>query len=305
MFDNGTPECFPKPVGVGKGHSYPAGTTDYAARKAYRAAVAEGEYTAHGYKHLKASTEAEAMAFSRRGSAAQYLPDVSNAGLEKIALQKGFVVEHGRGLLCLCRVRPSDRLQQRRINQLDQGRTQRRSVSWTPSFGERVAPGGAGPFRALTGEHPTIKVVFKMELTKVKTPGLEKASIKTSGAWKILHHRFFQVSPEDADKMEIEEKGWTVWNLCFLEDLLQVVNSSAGLLLDVGWYPDSDPSGTYRLQLVRVHEEGKEGHASYDWHNPVVDFRTRCLDELLAEIHRIVGDDTRAQDSVPVTPPVL
>lgn len=92
-----TPKCFPKPVGVRKGHSYPQGTTDYAARKAYRSAVAEAEYTVHGHKHLKASTEAEAMAFSRGGGAAQYLPEVSNSGLEKIALQKGYVVERGGG----------------------------------------------------------------------------------------------------------------------------------------------------------------------------------------------------------------
>jgi len=42
-------------------------------------------------------TEAEAKAFSSGGGAAQYLPDVSNKGLEKTALEKGFIVDHGGG----------------------------------------------------------------------------------------------------------------------------------------------------------------------------------------------------------------
>jgi hypothetical protein len=86
---------YPQPVGVADGHSYPQGASDYAARKAYRTAVGEAENSVHGYKHLQASTEAEAMQFSRGGGAAQYLPEVSNVGLEKIALQKGFVIQHG------------------------------------------------------------------------------------------------------------------------------------------------------------------------------------------------------------------
>ncbi|MFO0808887.1 MAG: SEC-C metal-binding domain-containing protein [Gemmataceae bacterium] len=95
MLVHNGPDCFPKPVGVGKGYSYPEGVTSYAARKAHRTTVAEAENSVHGYKHLKATTEAEAAKFSSGGGAAQYLPGVSNKGLEKIALEKGFVVEHG------------------------------------------------------------------------------------------------------------------------------------------------------------------------------------------------------------------
>lgn len=82
------------PIGVAKGHAYP-GITEYAARKAYRTSVAEASYSTHNFKHLKASTAAEALQFSQGGSPAQYLPGISNAGLEKLALQKGFVMEHG------------------------------------------------------------------------------------------------------------------------------------------------------------------------------------------------------------------
>jgi hypothetical protein len=98
MLVHNGPDCFPKPVGVGKGHSYPPGTTGNAARKAFRTEVAEAQQTIHGYKHLKAKTEAEAISFSTGAKApAQYLPGLSNKGLEKIALEKGFIMEHGGG----------------------------------------------------------------------------------------------------------------------------------------------------------------------------------------------------------------
>lgn len=98
MLVHNGPECFPKPAGVDEGHSYPPGIMDYAARKAYRTAVAEAKYNVHKYKHLQATTEAEAIKFSSgQGAAAQYMPGISNSGLEKLALQKGFVMEHNNG----------------------------------------------------------------------------------------------------------------------------------------------------------------------------------------------------------------
>lgn len=124
---------------------------------------------------------------------------------------------------------------------------------------------------------------------KVETLALELASITTSPEWQITYHRLFNVSPENAGQVEAKRDGFTVWDLCFSQDLLQIVNVSKGLLLDVGWYPHADPLGTFGLQVIRVYDEGKKGRDSYDWQNPVIEFETRSLDELLAEIHRIVG----------------
>lgn len=137
-------------------------------------------------------------------------------------------------------------------------------------------------------------MIFK----QVETPGLELVSIKTRPEWEIEYHRLFNISPENADKVEVNGARVTVWDLCFLQDLLQIVNASEGLLLDVGWYPHADPSGTFCLRVIRVYEEGKKGRDFYDWQHPVAEFETRCLDELLAEIHRIVGEATGVQNGV-------
>ncbi len=78
------------------GHSYPPNVTTNAARKAHRTDVATSTWTNHGYKHLQARTLDDAKAFSSNGGAAQYLPGVNNKALEKLAAQKGFVIEHGK-----------------------------------------------------------------------------------------------------------------------------------------------------------------------------------------------------------------
>ncbi len=98
MLVHNGPPCLVKPVGVNPGHSYPPGVESLNAKKAFRTEVAESTYNNHTYKHLKAKTEAEAKAFSTgKGADAQYLLGVSNNGLEKIALEKGFIVDHGGG----------------------------------------------------------------------------------------------------------------------------------------------------------------------------------------------------------------
>jgi hypothetical protein len=64
----------------------------YYKRKAWRTRVQTATYSDHGRKHLRARTEAEAAAMSRNGGAAQYLPGINNAALEREALQQGTVI---------------------------------------------------------------------------------------------------------------------------------------------------------------------------------------------------------------------
>lgn len=66
-------------------------------RRALAGFNAPNDTSDHNYKHLQASTVDEAIEFSSNGGNAQYLPELSNGGLEMMALQKGFVIEHGGG----------------------------------------------------------------------------------------------------------------------------------------------------------------------------------------------------------------
>jgi hypothetical protein len=64
-------------------------------RKKIRQIINDAEYSSHGSKHIKAKTAEEARQMSFK--AAQYLPGVNNAALEKIALQKGTLVPRPNG----------------------------------------------------------------------------------------------------------------------------------------------------------------------------------------------------------------
>jgi hypothetical protein len=127
-------------------------------------------------------------------------------------------------------------------------------------------------------------------IKRVVTPGVELLTLPATGpAWRVTHHRLFDVSPDNADKIEVQGARVTIWDLCFPEDLLQIVNDRKGLLLDVGWYPHADPSGSYCLRLIRVHDGGAKGADSYDWQHPVVDFETRSLAEILQKIQELAA----------------
>lgn len=128
-----------------------------------------------------------------------------------------------------------------------------------------------------------------MSFLRIETPGLDLAMIRTNPEWAIEYHRLFDVSPDDAEKAVVNGgNGVNIWQLCFHEDLLQISNAHKELLLDVGWYPDSDSTGRYHLQMIRAHNSGKKGRDSYDWQHPIENFETRSLSDLLAKIHSIV-----------------
>ncbi|WP_235828143.1 hypothetical protein [Brevibacillus migulae] len=83
--------------------------------------------------------------------------------------------------------------------------------------------------------------------------------LKIPAGFAVTYNNFYDVlpeMPEDPDDDII--KNWSF----FTEDLLQIVMMDLKkgsysipdehLLIDLGWYPDSDPKGEYYLQLVKV-----------------------------------------------------
>ncbi|MCY9517913.1 hypothetical protein [Paenibacillus apiarius] len=76
-----------------KHHDYVA-HDGYYNRKEFRSNIAKAESSEHGFKHIKAKTEDEAIRFSETGDKnAQYLPTIKNKVLEREALQKGLIFQ--------------------------------------------------------------------------------------------------------------------------------------------------------------------------------------------------------------------
>ncbi len=72
----------------------------------------------------------------------------------------------------------------------------------------------------------------------------------------------------------------------FTEDLLQVRDPLGLYLIDIGWYPERSPDGTYRCRLVK----------GQDWGSPLLDSRVTTLadvrmwlDESIALVKRKIA----------------
>jgi hypothetical protein len=122
-------------------------------------------------------------------------------------------------------------------------------------------------------------------------PTPQLADIQPARGWRVIHHRLFQLRPDQADQVVITKKGFSVWDLYFLQDLILAENASEKLLLDVGWYPHADPSGSFRMLVVRQLPDSNSTEISFDWEHPLEDVETRSVDELLSRIHSIVRKD--------------
>jgi len=55
----------------------------------------------------------------------------------------------------------------------------------------------------------------------------------------------------------------------FKNDILQIKFGDK-FILDVGWYPEFDPSGHFVIRVI----------LDYDWHNPLLKTKCNTLDEL-------------------------
>ena len=69
-------------------------------------------------------------------------------------------------------------------------------------------------------------------------------SLQIPGGWKVVQNHFYDITPVDAldgDRLDFP----------FIEDILQLTNDHLRMTLDLGWYPNGDPSGYYRLLLIQ------------------------------------------------------
>src|SRR5207248_731795 len=71
------------------------------------------------------------------------------------------------------------------------------------------------------------------------------------------------------------------------EDLVQIQSMDGSRLVDVGWYPEMDPKGTFRCRLI----------ANSDWQNPLEELRTREA----ARVRAWITDVTTRHSNPPLT----
>ncbi len=84
--------------------------------------------------------------------------------------------------------------------------------------------------------------------------------------WTIMINKLEDIEPEE---LSPEDK---IWLYAYTEDILYMYTNMSRkknkeletqtLVIDLGWYPDSDPKGTFRLLAI----------LNDNWENPLLEF---------------------------------
>ncbi|MFF2450751.1 hypothetical protein ACFVSW_27365 [Neobacillus sp. NPDC058068] len=88
--------------------------------------------------------------------------------------------------------------------------------------------------------------------------------LRLLGGWTVEFNNFYECEPDNCNN----------FGEYFVEDLLQLTNSKNNLVLDLGWYLDSDKNGTYKLFLIK----------DYDWEKPLEYFESRNTKAIVDKI---------------------
>lgn len=95
--------------------------------------------------------------------------------------------------------------------------------------------------------------------------------LRIPGGWTVLYNKLEAVEPE---KLPPEDR---IWLFAFTEDILHIYKDLGTrrrrqrLAIDLGWYPDGEPSGSFRLAAV----------LDNDWEHPLLTFSSRSRKEVV------------------------
>lgn len=95
--------------------------------------------------------------------------------------------------------------------------------------------------------------------------------LKIPAGWTVDY-----ITLKDTDPTTLEAND-DAWLFDFNQDLLQVSHKTKNLLLDVGWYPEGDPTGSYGIELIK----------NEDWVNPIEDIMCSELKDLITQLDLI------------------
>ncbi|MCI8649144.1 MAG: hypothetical protein HFG20_03415 [Anaerotruncus sp.] len=99
----------------------------------------------------------------------------------------------------------------------------------------------------------------------------ELQPIRLQAGWRIEWNNFSEYDMDLHGKEDAIELN---------EDLLQLCNDKAKLVIDLGWYPSFDPDGQYLLLLVRNH----------CWDSPLEKTASKSKTEIISQLEKWVND---------------
>lgn len=108
----------------------------------------------------------------------------------------------------------------------------------------------------------------------------EQITLTVNHDWKILYNKLTMFDPNVHELTEEEFDFYTLG--LFTQNMTQIESKNKELLIDIGWYPDSEINGEFLLQMLPI----KDGEC--EWFNPIVEFRTRSLKKLISKLEELI-----------------
>lgn len=97
--------------------------------------------------------------------------------------------------------------------------------------------------------------------------------LRIPAGWEMVFNKFLEV---DVTQYNANSDIW----LDLTEDIMYMKSKgkNENIAIDLGWYPDNDPDGTYHLIVVE----------NNDWENPLEEFDSRNKDEIVVKIEEFL-----------------
>jgi hypothetical protein len=108
---------------------------------------------------------------------------------------------------------------------------------------------------------------------------LKLVPLRIPSGWYVTLNDFTESYPERFIDDDYEHR----WE--FKEDILQLRSKSRKKLIDLGWYPEFQVGGQYKLLLVDTSEENDE--ESFYW-NVIFEFESRSIEEIKTKIEELL-----------------
>ncbi|MCI9513123.1 MAG: hypothetical protein HFF61_02165 [Oscillospiraceae bacterium] len=85
--------------------------------------------------------------------------------------------------------------------------------------------------------------------------------------WSIVWNKLESLEPDDLTEDD------PAWQFTLVQDILYMRKQSGGqtVAIDLGWYPDGDPAGAYRLEAI----------LDDNWENPILECTSRSTREIV------------------------
>lgn len=93
--------------------------------------------------------------------------------------------------------------------------------------------------------------------------------------WEMSYNKFWEIEPNE---LKEDDDSW----MHFTQDILQMKYTfkKINLIIDLGWYPETEVDGTFRLELIK----------NKDWENPIKTFESRSKKQIVEKVEEIICD---------------